>query len=93
MTEQTATYELTTRGRFRRLLEERDPAALQLASEALEHAAIRWQSEDSFTNVFCHYCGELQPGGYEPTHKPDCLHERAREMLPGDRAGYAGEGS
>ena len=83
----TETYELTTRGRFKRLLDAGDETAKQLAAEALEYAAWRWQSEDSFTNVFCHYCGELQPGGYEPTHKPDCLHERAKEMLPGDRVG------
>ena len=58
----------------------------------VDHAVNRWRTEDSFTNVFCLYCGELQEIGHEPKHKLDCLHLMAKGMA-GARDEYAAEGS
>lgn len=92
MTEQTATYELTTRGRFKRLLDAGDEAALQLAAEALE-----WLADEQDTVVvdergdsYCVFCLSWLD---HDAHEDDCPHERAKALLPGDRAGYAAEGS
>lgn len=52
-----------------------------LCDALLQRAAHKWQSEDSFGNVYCHYCGELQPAGREQRHRVDCEHEGALSIL------------
>lgn len=94
----TETYELTTRGRFKRLLDAGDEAAKQLAAEALEQLA----SDGIITRTLAGnaYCGACDTLGLHPElilHAGSCLHTRARALLADDRtaalAGYAAEGS